>query len=63
MRAILRSAAILAPALAALALAACGSSSFDANSQIGLDPKLPAPKQYLLPPMDVSPVVSQTTTT
>jgi glucose/arabinose dehydrogenase len=57
MRRLLRAAALLAPSLAALALAGCGSSSFDASSQVGPDPKLPEAKQYLVPPMDVSPVV------
>jgi glucose/arabinose dehydrogenase len=43
----------------ALALAACsdGSNSFDVNSQIGPNPNLPEPQQYLFPPMRVGSVV------
>ncbi|MFD1612805.1 PQQ-dependent sugar dehydrogenase [Sphingomonas tabacisoli] len=36
-------------------LAACSDPQFDEASQVGPDPKLPDPKQYLLPPINVSP--------
>ena len=38
-----------------LALAACSDPKFDESSQIGADPVLPEPKQYLLPPINVWP--------
>lgn len=43
----------------ALALAACSDSgsSFDPESQIGPNPNLPEPKQYLFPPMRLASVV------
>ena len=41
----------------AWALAGCGESSFDRESQIGPDPKLPEPQQYLLPPVHIASVV------
>lgn len=39
----------------ALVLAGCGDPPFDESKQIGPDPVLPAPRQYLLPPINVSP--------
>lgn len=39
----------------ALTLAACSDPAFDESSQIGADPKLPEPNQYLLPPIKVAP--------
>jgi glucose/arabinose dehydrogenase len=39
--------------IAMLALAACGSSGGDSARQYGANPYLPAPHQYLLPPMSV----------
>ncbi|MBV8840791.1 MAG: sorbosone dehydrogenase family protein, partial [Alphaproteobacteria bacterium] len=42
----------------ALALSACSDdSSFDVQSQIGPNPNLPEPKQYLFPPMNLARVV------
>ncbi|HEY0269720.1 MAG TPA: sorbosone dehydrogenase family protein [Sphingomonas sp.] len=40
----------------ALALAGCGGKPADPATQIGAHPQLPAPKQYLLPPMRIAPV-------
>ncbi len=40
-----------------LPLAACGPDPIDPQSQIGPNPPLPEPHQYLLPPMHVSSVV------
>ncbi len=43
-------------AASALALAACGQSPIaDPSTQIGANPVLPEPKQYLLPPMQIAP--------
>jgi glucose/arabinose dehydrogenase len=48
----------LALIVAVFALAGCDDdSSFDPSSQIGPNPTLPAPHQYLLPPMHMSSVV------
>jgi glucose/arabinose dehydrogenase len=41
----------------AMALAACNDDSFDPATQIGANPKLPEPQQYLFPPMRVASVV------
>lgn len=56
MRALLGTAALLAPALV---IAGCtdGGASFDRDSQVGPDPVLPAPNQYLVPPMHVAKAV------
>jgi glucose/arabinose dehydrogenase len=45
--------------VSALTLPACsdGDNSFDPQSQIGPNPNLPEPKQYLFPPMRLAPVV------
>lgn len=40
-----------------LPLAACGPDPIDPRTQIGPNPPLPEPHQYLLPPMHVSSVV------
>jgi glucose/arabinose dehydrogenase len=40
-----------------LALAACDDNSFDPQTQIGPNPKLPEPQQYLFPPMHLASVV------
>ncbi len=37
-----------------LSLAACSDPPFDENSQIGPNPVLPAPQQYLIPPINVA---------
>ena len=43
--------------LASLALAACSSKTdFDPRTQMGSNPVLPAPQQYLIPPMHLAPV-------
>jgi glucose/arabinose dehydrogenase len=38
----------------ALLLAGCQDEAFDAQSQVGPDPVLPEPQQYLLPPMRIA---------
>jgi hypothetical protein len=43
--------------ISALALAACSDSSFDPQTQLGPNPNLPEPKQYLFPPMRLASVV------
>ena len=49
--------ALLAAGAAALALVACSSKTdFDPRSQMGANPVLPEPQQYLIPPMHVAPV-------
>jgi glucose/arabinose dehydrogenase len=40
-----------------LALAACSDNSFDPNTQIGANPTLPEPRQYLFPPVHTASVV------
>jgi glucose/arabinose dehydrogenase len=40
-----------------LALAGCSDDTFDPQSQIGPNPNLPAPRQYLFPPMHLASVV------
>jgi glucose/arabinose dehydrogenase len=42
---------------AILALTAAGPDDFDVKTQIGPTPVLPAPQQYLLPPMHLAPVI------
>ena len=42
---------------AALALSGCGDKGGDVNEQIGANPKLPEPQQYLFPPMNLASVV------
>jgi glucose/arabinose dehydrogenase len=42
---------------AGLTLAACNEEPFDVQSQIGPKPNLPAPQQYLFPPMHVASIV------
>lgn len=43
--------------LSVLMLAGCNDESFDVQSQIGPNPNLPEPQQYLLPPMHLASVV------
>ncbi|HVJ51148.1 MAG TPA: sorbosone dehydrogenase family protein [Aliidongia sp.] len=45
-----------AVALSALSLAGCDDPGGDPKAQIGANPKLPEPQQYLLPPMHVASV-------
>ena len=40
-----------------LAIAAHGADSFDPMSQVGPNPVLPEPQQYLFPPMHLAKVV------
>lgn len=48
----------LIPLIAALGLlAACSDDALDPQEQIGADPKLPEPQQYLFPPMHLASVV------
>jgi glucose/arabinose dehydrogenase len=49
--------ALLCAAASVLALAACGEKPADPSTQYGANPTLPAPHQYLLPPMRVAPAV------
>jgi glucose/arabinose dehydrogenase len=51
----MRRGAAFAASLVLLGLAACSDPPFDETKQIGPDPLLPEPKQYLLPPINVSP--------
>ena len=46
--------ALLAVALSTLALAGCDDQGGDPKAQIGANPTLPEPQQYLLPPMRVA---------
>jgi glucose/arabinose dehydrogenase len=49
--------ALILTGAGALALAACsGKTDFDRTTQMGSNPVLPAPQQYLVPPMHVAPV-------
>lgn len=45
---------VLTVAALAACLAACSDPKFDEASQIGPNPKLPEPKQYLVPPINVA---------
>ena len=40
-----------------LALSACNDQPFDPQTQVGPNPQLPEPHQYLFPPMHLAPVV------
>jgi len=40
-----------------LGLAACSGEAFDTQSQVGPNPNLPEPQQYLSPPMHIASVV------
>ena len=46
---------LLLTAAAVALLSACSDPKFDESSQTGPNPVLPAPKQFLLPPINVSP--------
>ncbi|MFL9502748.1 PQQ-dependent sugar dehydrogenase [Rhodopseudomonas palustris] len=51
-------AAMLVACASLLTLAGCGGDDhFDVSSQIGPNPNLPEPQQYLFPPMKLAPVV------
>jgi glucose/arabinose dehydrogenase len=54
---ILKRAALLTVCAAALALSGCNEESFDPETQIGPNPNLPEPQQYLFPPMHLASVV------
>ena len=45
---------LLATAALATALSACGEAPADPSTQMGANPSLPAPQQYLVPPMHVA---------
>jgi glucose/arabinose dehydrogenase len=49
--------ALICTTLAMLGLAGCDEEAFDDKTQIGSNPVLPAPQQYLLPPMKVAKAV------
>jgi glucose/arabinose dehydrogenase len=53
----IKQAMLLLSCASLLVLAGCDEQSFDVTSQIGPNPKLPAPQQYLFPPMHLAPVV------
>ena len=46
--------ALILMALATFGLAGCNEDSFDTATQIGANPVLPDPQQYLLPPMKIA---------
>ncbi len=50
--------ALACTAIVALALVGCDEESFDVKSQIGSNPVLPEPQQYLIPPMKVAKTTS-----
>jgi glucose/arabinose dehydrogenase len=52
-----RGAALLMLSVSAMALAGCSDERFDRTTQIGPNPELPAPQQYLFPPMRVASVI------
>jgi glucose/arabinose dehydrogenase len=56
-RRLARDAAFLMLSVSAMTLAGCSDGSFDPSTQIGPNPQLPAPQQYLFPPMRVASVV------
>lgn len=45
---------VVAATIAALCLAGCDEEAFDTKTQIGSNPVLPEPQQYLLPPMKIA---------
>jgi hypothetical protein len=45
---------LICAAVASLGLAGCDDDSFDIKTQIGANPVLPAPQQYLFPPMKIA---------
>ena len=51
----MKRALLLLAGAAFLGLSACSDPPFDEQSQVGPDPKLPEPQQYLLPPINVAP--------
>jgi glucose/arabinose dehydrogenase len=53
----LKRAWLAAACLSALTLVACNDDSFDPQSQVGPNPTLPEPQQYLFPPMNLASVV------
>jgi glucose/arabinose dehydrogenase len=53
----IKRALLVAASASILALAACNEDTFDTDSQIGSDPVLPEPQQYLFPPMHLASVV------
>jgi glucose/arabinose dehydrogenase len=57
MAALIRAALLTLSVGSTLGLLSCSDSTFDANSQIGPDPVLPEPQQYLFPPMHLSTII------
>jgi glucose/arabinose dehydrogenase len=51
-----RRVSLLVATIASLGLAGCDDSGGDPRDQIGANPKLPEPQQYLLPPMKIAKV-------
>src|SRR5262249_16261643 len=43
--------------VSAVSLAGCSEQPFDANTQIGANPNLPEPQQYLFPPIHIASVI------
>jgi glucose/arabinose dehydrogenase len=54
MRRAFRDIALACMAITALGLAGCNEETFDVKSQIGPNPALPEPQQYLMPPMQIA---------
>jgi glucose/arabinose dehydrogenase len=52
-----RTVVLALPGVSILAIAAHGADSFDPMSQVGPNPVLPEPQQYLFPPMHLAKVV------
>jgi hypothetical protein len=50
--------ALICMATATLGLTGCNEDSFDIKTQIGANPVLPDPHQYLLPPMKIAKTTS-----
>ena len=48
---------LTATSLAALALTGCSKQIIDPSRQIGANPFLPEPKQFLFPPMGIANIV------
>jgi glucose/arabinose dehydrogenase len=55
-----RMSAVMLLSATALSLAACSDDAADPSTQIGPNPTLPEPQQYLIPPMNLAKVVGWT---
>ncbi len=49
---------VLVASALTLAVAGCGNKPADPSTQYGANPQLPAPQQFLLPPMHIAPVAA-----